>query len=103
MELVIDALMANYCRDPAHPTLDEMRKVYVEIKAMRVYETAVPQHETDAERPEDHWCAQKTVVELIEQAKWAMTEWELYRRLLRCWTRCSASTRCCRQDVEEAD
>ena len=39
MELVIGALMANYCRDPAHPTLDEMRKVYAEIKAMRVYET----------------------------------------------------------------
>ena len=27
------------------------------------------------------WCAQKTVVELIEEAKWAMTEWELRRRL----------------------
>ena len=39
MELVIGALMANYCRDPAHPTQDEMRKVYAEIKAMRVYET----------------------------------------------------------------
>ena len=39
MELVIGALMANYCRDPAHPTLDEMHKVYAEIKAMRVYET----------------------------------------------------------------
>jgi hypothetical protein len=30
MELVIGALMANYCRDPAHP---------------RVYETEVPQHD----------------------------------------------------------
>jgi hypothetical protein len=45
MELVIEALMANYCRDPAHPTLDEMRKVYAEIKAMRVYDTEVPQHD----------------------------------------------------------
>jgi hypothetical protein len=27
------------------------------------------------------WCAQKTVVELIEEAKWAVTRWELYRRL----------------------
>ena len=34
MELVIGALMANYCRDPAHPTLDEMRKVYAEVSAI---------------------------------------------------------------------
>jgi hypothetical protein len=45
MELVIGALMANFCRDPRHPTQDEMRKVYAEIKAMRVYETEVPQHD----------------------------------------------------------
>jgi hypothetical protein len=45
MELVIGALMANYCRDPAHPTQDEMRAVYAEIKAMRVYDTEVPQHD----------------------------------------------------------
>ena len=36
---------------------------------------------TDAERPVLDWCAQKTVVELIEEAKWAVTRWELYRRL----------------------
>ncbi len=36
---------------------------------------------TDAGRPVLDWCAQKTVVELIEQAKWAATEWELRRRL----------------------
>jgi hypothetical protein len=36
---------------------------------------------SDAERPVLDWCAQKTVVELIEEAKWAVTRWELYRRL----------------------
>jgi hypothetical protein len=45
VELVIGALMTNYCRDPRHPTQDEMRKVYAEIKAMRVYETGEPQHD----------------------------------------------------------
>jgi endonuclease V-like protein UPF0215 family len=36
---------------------------------------------SEAERPVLDWSAQKTVVELIEEAKWAMTEWEMRRRL----------------------
>jgi len=36
---------------------------------------------SDAERPVLDWCAQKTVVELIEEAKWAVPRWEFYRRL----------------------
>jgi hypothetical protein len=34
MELVIGALMANFCRDPRHPTLDEMRAVSAEVAAI---------------------------------------------------------------------
>ena len=34
MELVIGALMANYCRDPYQPTLDEMRLVSAEVAAI---------------------------------------------------------------------
>ena len=36
---------------------------------------------SEPERPVLDWCAQKTVVELIEEAKWAITRWELHRRL----------------------
>jgi hypothetical protein len=34
MELVIGALMANFCRDPRHPTQDEMRAVSAEVAAI---------------------------------------------------------------------
>ena len=34
MELIIGALMASWCRDPKHPTPDEMRAVSAELAAI---------------------------------------------------------------------
>jgi hypothetical protein len=50
MELVIGALMANYCRDPEHPTYDEISAVAAELKAMspsrkQDYRTEQPHHD----------------------------------------------------------
>ena len=34
MELIIGTLMAVHCRDPEHPTLEEMRAVSTELMAI---------------------------------------------------------------------